>query len=67
MSNEVTGLKFHEYLSTGCFHGDMVLPDGRSGHEYCQGDTGHAGSKQPARCKFCHAPCICECHEDTTS
>lgn len=52
----------HEHLSTGCLHGDMVLPDGRTGHEYCQGDTGHAGSKRPAECKFCGARCICPCH-----
>lgn len=52
----------HEYLSTGCLHGDVVLKDGRTGHEYCQGDTGHAGSKRPAECKFCAAPCTCLCH-----
>ena len=52
----------HRYLSTGCLHGDMLLPDGRTGHQYCQGDTGHAGSKTPAQCKFCEAPCICPCH-----
>lgn len=52
----------HRYLSTGCLHGDMILPDGRTGHEYCQGDTGHAGSKRPAECKFCGTRCICDCH-----
>lgn len=52
----------HDYLSTGCLHGEMTLPDGRTGHEYCQGETGHLGAKQPARCKFCGAPCQCDCH-----
>jgi hypothetical protein len=52
----------HDYLSTGCLHGDLTLPDGRTGHEYCQGDTGHAGTKQPGQCKFCAAPCRCDCH-----
>jgi transcriptional regulator with XRE-family HTH domain len=58
----MTGHIEHEYLSTGCLHGDMMLPDGRTGHEYCQGDTGHAGSKRPAECKFCGTRCICGCH-----
>ncbi|MFF0277490.1 hypothetical protein [Streptomyces sp. NPDC004330] len=52
----------HDYLSTGCLHGDTVLPDGRTGHQYCQGHTGQAGAKQPAQCKFCSAPCRCACH-----
>ncbi|NUP47264.1 MAG: hypothetical protein HOW97_08110 [Catenulispora sp.] len=52
----------HHYLSTGCLHGDHVLPDGRTGHQYCQADTGKAGSKRPAQCKFCGAPCQCQCH-----
>lgn len=43
----------HEYLSTGCLHGE---------HGYCQSSTGLAGAKRAAVCKFCHAPCICECH-----
>jgi hypothetical protein len=43
----------HRYLSTSCLHGD---------HSYCQGKTGLSGAKTPARCKFCHAPCICPCH-----
>lgn len=44
----------HEYLSTGCLHGD---------HAYCQGTTGAVGAKRPAECKFCGAPCICDCHK----
>jgi hypothetical protein len=43
----------HVYLSTGCLHGQ---------HGYCQGKTGLAGAKTPARCKFCKAPCTCRCH-----
>lgn len=54
----------HHYLSTGCLHGDQILPDGRTGHQYCQGDTGHAGSKVPAVCKFCRSKCKCPCHQD---
>lgn len=53
----------HRYLSTGCLHGDMQLPDGRTGHEYCQGETGAVGQKTPAQCKFCAAPCVCPCHQ----
>ena len=52
----------HVYLSTGCRHGDMILPDGRTGHEYCQGETGAVGAKNPAQCKFCAAACTCICH-----
>lgn len=43
----------HDYLSTGCLHGN---------HGYCQSHTGLSGNKQPASCKFCHAPCQCTCH-----
>ena len=43
----------HTYLSTGCFHGN---------HDYCQSMTGLNGSKRPASCKFCSAPCQCFCH-----
>lgn len=53
----------HRYLSTGCLHGDEVLPDGRTGHQYCQGNTGQAGAKTPGVCKVCGAPCVCrQCH-----
>ncbi|MEV8477877.1 hypothetical protein [Streptomyces sp. NPDC051173] len=44
----------HVYLSTGCLHGD---------HEYCNGNTGANGTKVPASCKFCAAPCQCACHQ----
>ena len=57
----------HHYLSTGCLHGDQVLPDGRTGHQYCQSDTGKNGAKRPAECKFCAAPCQCPCHQTTTT
>lgn len=43
----------HVYLSTSCFHLE---------HEYCKNNVGHAGTKTPAKCKFCDAPCICHCH-----
>ena len=52
----------HLYLSTGCLHGDVLLPDGQTGHAYCQGETGAVGAKTPAVCKFCAAPCQCPCH-----
>ncbi|WP_210637184.1 hypothetical protein [Streptomyces sp. GESEQ-13] len=45
----------HTYLSTGCLHGH---------HDYCQNHTGKSGSKTPAQCKFCAAPCTCHCHQD---
>jgi hypothetical protein len=54
----------HWYYSCGCLHGDMILPDGRTGHEYCQGETGAVGAKTPAQCKFCGAPCRCKCHRE---
>ncbi|MEU6663977.1 hypothetical protein [Streptomyces sp. NPDC046821] len=43
----------HEYLSTGCLHGE---------HAYCQSMTGYQGEKRPGRCKFCDAQCSCSCH-----
>ncbi|MFJ6073669.1 hypothetical protein ACIQFU_22980 [Streptomyces sp. NPDC093065] len=46
----------HVYLSTGCLHGE---------HAYCQSHTGHSGTKTPAACKFCAAPCTCGCHTET--
>lgn len=48
--DEGTGL-IHEYLSTGCLHGR---------HAYCQKKDGKTGG--PAQCKFCKAPCTCDCH-----
>lgn len=43
----------HDYLSTACHHAQ---------HDYCQAATGRVGPKKPAVCKFCGAPCRCECH-----
>jgi len=40
----------HEYLSTACLH---------AGHAYCQSSFG----KVAACCKFCAAPCTCDCHK----
>jgi len=45
----------HRYLSTGCLHGQ---------HGYCQAHTGLSGTKTPAQCKFCQAPCTCPCHKE---
>lgn len=44
------------YLSTACLHGL---------HDYCNAYTGAAGTKIPAKCKFCGAACRCDapgCH-----
>ncbi len=48
----------HEYLSTGCLHGE---------HGYCKGETGAVGAKRPAECKFCGARCICDCHAEVNA
>jgi hypothetical protein len=58
------GPAVHEYLSTSCLHADA---DGRPElHAYCRSRTGSNGEtqwhKEPASCKFCGAPCTCECH-----
>lgn len=45
----------HAYLSTGCLHGN---------HDYCKNTEGRAGTKRPAECKFCQAPCLCSCHRE---
>lgn len=52
----------HSYLSTGCQHGNALLPDGRTGHEYCQSESGLTGAKTPAVCKVCGELCYCPCH-----
>lgn len=52
-ATEATG---HQYLSTGCLHGQ---------HGYCQSNTGLAGAKKPSRCKWCDAHCQCPCHTTT--
>ncbi len=43
----------HFYMSTGCLHDN---------HAYCQSKTYPEGSKEPAKCKFCDARCLCICH-----
>ncbi|MFI1535512.1 hypothetical protein [Streptomyces anandii] len=52
----------HVYFSTGCLHGDTTVPDGRTGHEYCQSETAETGAKTPAQYKFCTPVCTCPCH-----
>ncbi|MEU6674798.1 hypothetical protein [Streptomyces sp. NPDC046925] len=49
----------HEYLSTGCLHGE---------HGYCQYEARRydGSTKTPAQCKFCAAPCVCACHKEQT-
>jgi hypothetical protein len=57
-------LGHHGYMATGCLHGNTVLPDGRTGHQYCQDSTGKNGAKKAQSCKFCAAPCRCRCHRE---
>lgn len=47
----------HEYLSTGCLHGD---------HAYCQTQARRydGTTKTAAVCKFCSAGCQCLCHHE---
>lgn len=47
------GTGVHVYLSTSCLH---------AMHDYCKAKEGQAGPKTPATCKFCAAPCVCQCH-----
>lgn len=51
---KMTASTGHVYLSTGCLHDN---------HDYCKSMTGAAGGKRPGECKFCHAKCICPCHD----
>ncbi len=58
-------LSSHHYLSTACLH---ATEQGREHlHRYCQGVDGLAGRKKPAVCKFCDAPCTCDCHREERS
>ncbi|MGY0021230.1 hypothetical protein [Streptomyces sp. cg35] len=50
----VAAVGAHEYLSTGCRHGE---------HTYWQSMTGYQGEKRPGACKFCATQCICACHQ----
>jgi hypothetical protein len=52
----------HTYLSTSCIHDE---------HSYCSSpeggnDHGDTWTKQPSSCKFCSAPCVCDCHREST-
>ena len=53
----------HVYLSTGCVHENDPYPNGQTGHEYCESETGVCGQKTPGVCKGCGAPCICPNHQ----
>lgn len=55
----------HHYLSTGCLHG--LADNIQSLHDYCQSPQREdGGTKAPAACKFCSAPCECPCHRSTS-
>lgn len=45
----------HNYLSTACLHGL---------HDRCGEKQAERGEDGPPHCKFCDAPCRCECHGD---
>ena len=50
----------HSYLSTACLHQE---------HNYCKRSVGenHLGetwTKDPGKCKFCNALCVCACHRE---
>lgn len=54
---EVKRLHDHVYLATACLHGL---------HSYCKSDFGVGGIPKtggPSQCKFCKAPCMCDCHD----
>lgn len=52
-----TEARGHVYLSTACLHGE---------HDYCKSrEREDGGTKVPSRCKFCPAPCVCQCHKET--
>lgn len=55
MSNPLTSpvAEPHQYLSTGCFHGD---------HTRCNSAQGSQARKRPASCTVCDAKCVCPCH-----
>lgn len=49
----------HAYVSTACLHGQC---------DYCAASARPDGvPKEPARCKFCEAPCLCPCHWTVTT
>jgi len=58
----------HWYWSTHCRHA-ILTPDDPAGHEACRATSfpgAPEGTRNPSRCKICHAPCRCECHADVT-
>ena len=62
----------HIYLSTSCLHEEAELAVGNHEvadalHAYCAGETGACGAKEPAKCKFCDARCVCPRHEDPSA
>jgi len=62
----VSGGSVHVYLSTSCWHARQTADRDEADrlHAFCQGDQRlFGGNKVPAKCKFCPAPCICECHK----
>jgi hypothetical protein len=49
----------HVYLSTACLHA-RERPEL---HQYCNATRAlHGEEKFPGTCKWCAAPCICQCH-----
>jgi hypothetical protein len=58
----------HQYLSTYCLHArhQPGVDDGAVLHAACSAESIHrAGSvvpRDPAQCKVCSEPCVCECH-----
>jgi hypothetical protein len=53
----------HRYLSTACLH--ATEPGREDLHQYCQTDAKRYDGvdKIAATCKWCEAPCICDCHK----
>lgn len=63
----------HQYLSTACLHGEhgycvapKVSRDGTWEVLAPSYSSERNAPKLPARCKFCHAPCLCSCHTEGT-
>lgn len=65
-------IESHDYLSTACFHGEhgycaapTVNRDGSWNHLAPSYSSERDAPKNPAQCKFCKAPCRCQCHQGT--
>jgi len=59
----------HVYLSTACLHGQhgycsapTVTRDGEWSTVGPSYTTERDAPKNPAKCKFCQARCVCDCH-----